>query len=75
MVYSTCTLSRAENDDVVASPLNSCDNIQAVDLTDLACSFSHNFTFSEGVQYGRLIVLEKGKAWGPMYVNKLWKTH
>ncbi|XP_069745550.1 tRNA (cytosine(34)-C(5))-methyltransferase, mitochondrial [Narcine bancroftii] len=75
MVYSTCTLSRAENDDVVASLLNSCDNIQTVDLTDLACSFSHSFTFAEDVQYGQLIVPEKGKPWGPMYVSKLWKTH
>ncbi|XP_051870032.1 tRNA (cytosine(34)-C(5))-methyltransferase, mitochondrial-like isoform X2 [Pristis pectinata] len=75
MVYSTCTLSRAENDDVVASLLNSCDNIQTVDLTDLACSLSHSFTFAEGVQYGQLIVPEKGRTWGPMYVSKLWKTH
>uniref|UniRef100_UPI00398E78E0 tRNA (cytosine(34)-C(5))-methyltransferase, mitochondrial n=1 Tax=Pristiophorus japonicus TaxID=55135 RepID=UPI00398E78E0 len=75
VVYSTCTLSQAENDDVVASLLNSCDNIQAVDLTDLACSLSHNFTFAEGVQYGQLIVPERGKTWGPMYVSKLSKLH
>ncbi|XP_067848939.1 tRNA (cytosine(34)-C(5))-methyltransferase, mitochondrial isoform X2 [Heptranchias perlo] len=75
VVYSTCTLSQAENDDVVASLLNSCDNIQAADLTELACSLSHNFTFAEGVQYGLLIVPERGKTWGPMYVSKLWKLH
>ncbi|XP_059824198.1 tRNA (cytosine(34)-C(5))-methyltransferase, mitochondrial isoform X2 [Hypanus sabinus] len=75
MVYSTCTLSRAENDDVVASLLNSCDNVQTVDLTDLACSLVHSFTFAEGVQHGLLVVPEKDKTWGPMYVSKLWKTH
>ncbi|XP_072441175.1 tRNA (cytosine(34)-C(5))-methyltransferase, mitochondrial isoform X1 [Chiloscyllium punctatum] len=75
VVYSTCTLSRAENDDVVASVLNSYDNVQAVDLTGLASSLAHNFTFAEGVQYGLLIVPEKGRFWGPMYVSKLHKLH
>ncbi|XP_048459234.1 tRNA (cytosine(34)-C(5))-methyltransferase, mitochondrial isoform X1 [Rhincodon typus] len=73
VVYSTCTLSRAENDDVVASVLNSYDNVQAVDLTGLARSLAHNFTFAEGVQYGQLIVPEQGRFWGPMYVSKLLK--
>lgn len=75
LVYSTCTLSRAENDDVVASLLNSYDNIQTVNLADLARSLSHNFTFAKGVQHGQLIVPVKGKTWGPMYVSKLWKVH
>ncbi|XP_041067945.1 tRNA (cytosine(34)-C(5))-methyltransferase, mitochondrial [Carcharodon carcharias] len=75
VVYSTCTLSRAENDDVVASVLNSYDNIQAVDLTGLARSLTDNFMFAEGVQHGQLIVPERGKFWGPMYVSKLCKLH
>ncbi|XP_078088127.1 tRNA (cytosine(34)-C(5))-methyltransferase, mitochondrial [Mustelus asterias] len=75
VVYSTCTLSQAENDDVVASVLNSYDNIQAVDLTGLARSLADYFTFAEGVQHGQLVVPERGKPWGPMYSSKLWKLH
>ncbi|XP_007885220.2 tRNA (cytosine(34)-C(5))-methyltransferase, mitochondrial [Callorhinchus milii] len=75
LVYSTCTLSHAENDDVVSSLLNSCDNIQAVDLTELSCALSHDFTFAKGIQHGLLIVPERSKTWGPLYVSKLCKLH
>ncbi|NXC34878.1 NSUN3 protein, partial [Campylorhamphus procurvoides] len=74
LVYSTCTLSRAENSDVINLILNSCSNIIPVDLSEMAKAVSQEFTFFGGMQQHELLVLpEKGRAWGPMYVAKLKK--
>ncbi|XP_028582622.2 tRNA (cytosine(34)-C(5))-methyltransferase, mitochondrial isoform X2 [Podarcis muralis] len=74
LVYSTCTLSKAENSDVVTHILNSCSNVCPVDMSALASSASQEFTLASGVQQHELLVLpERGKAWGPMYVAKLKK--
>ncbi|XP_042298838.1 tRNA (cytosine(34)-C(5))-methyltransferase, mitochondrial-like [Sceloporus undulatus] len=74
LVYSTCTLSKAENSDVITYILNSCSNVQPVDMGPLASSASQEFTFASGVQPHELLVLpERGKAWGPMYISKLKK--
>ncbi|XP_062983777.1 tRNA (cytosine(34)-C(5))-methyltransferase, mitochondrial [Elgaria multicarinata webbii] len=74
LVYSTCTLSKAENSDVVTHILDSCNNVLPMDLHTLASSASHEFTFASGVQQHELLVLpERGKAWGPMYISKLKK--
>ncbi|NXF82280.1 NSUN3 protein, partial [Sclerurus mexicanus] len=74
LVYSTCTLSRAENSDVINLVLNSCSNVIPVDMSEMAKAVSQEFTFFGGMQQHELLVLpEKGRAWGPMYVAKLKK--
>ncbi|MGH0147962.1 UNVERIFIED_CONTAM: hypothetical protein FKN15_044815 [Acipenser sinensis] len=75
VVYSTCTLSRAENSDVIASVLSSCDNVELVDLTGQVASMSQHFTFAPGNMLGHLVIPERGKTWGPMYVAKLKKLY
>ncbi|MGH0133663.1 UNVERIFIED_CONTAM: hypothetical protein FKN15_069675 [Acipenser sinensis] len=75
VVYSTCTLSRAENSDVIASVLSSCDNVELVDLTGQVASMSQHFTFAPGNMLGHLLIPERGKTWGPMYVAKLKKLY
>lgn len=74
MVYSTCTLSKAENSDVIDLILSSCRNVVPVDMSEMARGVSQEFTFLSGTQQHELLVLpEKGRAWGPMYVAKLKK--
>ncbi|KAM4681849.1 tRNA (cytosine(34)-C(5))-methyltransferase, mitochondrial [Amazona ochrocephala] len=74
LVYSTCTLSKAENSDVINLILNSCSNVMPVDISEMAKAVSHEFSFLSGTQQHELLVLpEKGRAWGPMYVAKLKK--
>ncbi|KAM3934325.1 tRNA (cytosine(34)-C(5))-methyltransferase, mitochondrial [Leptodactylus fuscus] len=73
VVYSTCTLSQAENDAVVSNILNSCRDVVPVDLSDMANTLSHEFTFAAHVTHGLLVLPHKGKAWGPMFVSKLLK--
>ncbi|XP_068882103.1 tRNA (cytosine(34)-C(5))-methyltransferase, mitochondrial isoform X2 [Aphelocoma coerulescens] len=74
LVYSTCTLSKAENSDVINLILNSCRNVMPVDISELARGVSQEFTFLSGMQQHELLVLPgKGRAWGPMYVAKLKK--
>ncbi|KAG8590752.1 hypothetical protein GDO81_006883 [Engystomops pustulosus] len=73
LVYSTCTLSQAENSAVVSNILNSCPDVLPVDLSDMANTLSHEFTFAANVTHGLLVLPHKGKAWGPMFVSKLIK--
>ncbi|KAG8136675.1 hypothetical protein E2320_005240 [Naja naja] len=74
LVYSTCTLSKAENNDVINHILDSCSNVLPVDLHTLLTSVSKEFSFAANVQQHELLVLpERGKAWGPMYISKLKK--
>ncbi|XP_026958649.1 tRNA (cytosine(34)-C(5))-methyltransferase, mitochondrial isoform X3 [Sagmatias obliquidens] len=75
LVYSTCTLSKAENQDVISEVLNSCSNIMPVDIKEMARTCSQDFTFAPtGQECGLLVIPDKGKAWGPMYVAKLKKS-
>ncbi|NWQ97093.1 NSUN3 protein, partial [Burhinus bistriatus] len=74
LVYSTCTLSKAENSDVINLILNSCSSVVPVDISEIAKAVSQEFTFLNGTQQHELLVLPgKGRAWGPMYVAKLQK--
>ncbi|XP_056415303.1 tRNA (cytosine(34)-C(5))-methyltransferase, mitochondrial isoform X2 [Hyla sarda] len=73
VVYSTCTLSKAENSSVVSDVLNSCRDVLPVDLSDMANTLSHEFTFATHIPHGLLVLPHKGKAWGPMFVSKLIK--
>ncbi|NWY67714.1 NSUN3 protein, partial [Erithacus rubecula] len=75
LVYSTCTLSKAENSDVINLILNSCRNLMPVDISGMARGVSQEFSFLSGMQQHELLVLpERGRAWGPMYVAKLKKV-
>nr|XP_006116906.1 tRNA (cytosine(34)-C(5))-methyltransferase, mitochondrial [Pelodiscus sinensis] len=74
VVYSTCTLSKAENSDVISHILNSCSNVLPVDISELASVVSDEFSLLAGVQPHEILVLpSRGRAWGPMYVAKLKK--
>ncbi|XP_077150220.1 tRNA (cytosine(34)-C(5))-methyltransferase, mitochondrial [Ranitomeya variabilis] len=73
VVYSTCTLSEAENSAVVSNILNSCRDVIPVDLSDMANTLSHEFTFAAHVTHGLLVLPHTGKAWGPMFVSKFIK--
>ncbi|XP_012879628.1 PREDICTED: putative methyltransferase NSUN3 [Dipodomys ordii] len=74
LVYSTCTLSKAENQDVISAILNSYCNIVPVDIREIARTYSQHFTFAPtDHEYGCMVIPDRGKAWGPMYVAKLKK--
>ncbi|XP_068122256.1 tRNA (cytosine(34)-C(5))-methyltransferase, mitochondrial isoform X2 [Hyperolius riggenbachi] len=73
LVYSTCTLSKAENSDVISNILNSRTDVASVDLSHMTRAFSQDFTFAPQIPYGLLVVPDKGKSWGPMFVSKLIK--
>ncbi|XP_004446701.1 tRNA (cytosine(34)-C(5))-methyltransferase, mitochondrial isoform X2 [Dasypus novemcinctus] len=74
LVYSTCTLSKAENQNVISEILNSYSNLVPVDLKEMARTCTQDFTFaSTGQEWELLVIPDKGKAWGPMYVAKLKK--
>ncbi|NP_001414243.1 NOP2/Sun RNA methyltransferase 3 [Rattus norvegicus] len=74
LIYSTCTLSKAENQDVISEILTSDSNIVPMDISGIARTFSQDFTFAPTDQKCSLLVIpEKGKAWGPMYIAKLKK--
>ncbi|KAM5180788.1 tRNA (cytosine(34)-C(5))-methyltransferase, mitochondrial [Mantella aurantiaca] len=73
LVYSTCTLSRAENSNVISDILNSRSDVTPVDLSHLIRTLSHEFRFAEQVPYGLLVIPDKRKSWGPMFVSKLIK--
>ncbi|KAM4797139.1 tRNA (cytosine(34)-C(5))-methyltransferase, mitochondrial [Rhinophrynus dorsalis] len=73
LVYSTCTLSRAENSDVISNILSSSKNMVSVDLGHMVKALAHEFSFVSQVPHGLLVVPDKGKSWGPMFVAKLKK--
>lgn len=73
LVYSTCTLSKAENSNVISDILNSCHNVIPADLSHMTKSLSHEFRFAEEIPHGFLVIPDKGKSWGPMFVSKLIK--
>ncbi|XP_074048401.1 tRNA (cytosine(34)-C(5))-methyltransferase, mitochondrial isoform X2 [Macrotis lagotis] len=61
LVYSTCTLSKAENSDVIDQILNSHSDIIPVDMKEIASAGSHDFTFaSSGQEHGLLVLPDKG---------------
>lgn len=74
-MYSTCTLSKAENQDVISEILNSHSNVTPVDIKEMAITCSQDFTFAPtGQECGLLVIPDEGKSWGPMYVAKLKKS-
>ncbi|XP_076839151.1 tRNA (cytosine(34)-C(5))-methyltransferase, mitochondrial [Brachyhypopomus gauderio] len=73
VVYSTCTLSRAENQSVVEAVLTSCPGVELLDLEEeLIGSLSQHFTFARlQPPLGHLVIPEQGRTWGPMFVCRL----
>lgn len=73
VVYSTCTMSRAENQSVVEAVLASFQGVELLDLEQqLIDSLSDHFYFAHLCpSVGQLVIPQKGKTWGPMYVSRL----
>ncbi|XP_062303398.1 tRNA (cytosine(34)-C(5))-methyltransferase, mitochondrial isoform X1 [Osmerus eperlanus] len=78
VVYSTCTLSRAENQEVVEAVLSSVPGAELDDLEEeLVLPLSDHFTFAPPghAPSGILVVPHPGKTWGPMFVSRIKRTH
>ncbi|XP_072036671.1 5-cytosine rRNA methyltransferase NSUN4-like [Amphiura filiformis] len=76
VVYSTCTLSRLQNDDVVENAISTCRSqykIQAnvVDLSPLTSALDKVFNFWKECTYGQLVLPGLKRNFGPMYFCKL----
>ncbi|KAI4896492.1 hypothetical protein NFI96_020382, partial [Prochilodus magdalenae] len=73
VVYSTCTLSRAENQSVIEGVLTSCPSVELLDLEkELVGSLSEHFRFAcLQPPLGHLVIPVQGRTWGPMFVCKL----
>ncbi|XP_067260026.1 tRNA (cytosine(34)-C(5))-methyltransferase, mitochondrial isoform X1 [Chanodichthys erythropterus] len=77
VVYSTCTMSRAENQSVVEAVLASYQGVELLDLDQqLIDSLSDHFYFAHlRPSVGQLVIPQKGKTWGPMYVSQLRRIY
>ncbi|KAL2087386.1 hypothetical protein ACEWY4_016214 [Coilia grayii] len=77
VVYSTCTLSQAENHAVVEAVLATCPWVEPEDLQEeLANQVSEHFIFAPPLAPpGLLVVPERlGYTWGPMFLSRLRRT-
>ncbi|XP_051994117.1 tRNA (cytosine(34)-C(5))-methyltransferase, mitochondrial [Xyrauchen texanus] len=77
VVYSTCTMSLAENQSVVEAVLASYQGVELLDLEHkLIDSLSDNFNYANlHSSVGQLVIPQKGKTWGPMYVSRLKRIY
>ncbi|XP_051560378.1 tRNA (cytosine(34)-C(5))-methyltransferase, mitochondrial-like [Myxocyprinus asiaticus] len=77
VVYSTCTMSLAENQSVVEAVLASYQGVELLDLEHkLIDSLSDNFNYANlHPSVGQLVIPQKGKTWGPMYVSRLKRIY
>ncbi|XP_043091294.1 tRNA (cytosine(34)-C(5))-methyltransferase, mitochondrial isoform X1 [Puntigrus tetrazona] len=77
VVYSTCTLSRAENQSVVEAVLASHQGVELLELEQhLIGSLSDRFCFARiHPSVGQLVIPEKCRTWGPMYVSRLRRIY
>ncbi|XP_048052925.1 tRNA (cytosine(34)-C(5))-methyltransferase, mitochondrial isoform X1 [Megalobrama amblycephala] len=77
VVYSTCTMSQAENQSVVEAVLASYQGVELLDLDQqLIDSLSDHFYFAHlRPSVGQLVIPQKGKTWGPMYVSQLRRIY
>lgn len=77
VVYSTCTMSRAENQSVVEEVLASYPGVELQELEQqFIDSLSDHFCFAHlHPSVGQLVIPQKGKTWGPMYVSQLKKIY
>ncbi|XP_055766539.1 tRNA (cytosine(34)-C(5))-methyltransferase, mitochondrial-like [Salvelinus fontinalis] len=79
VVYSTCTLSRSENQEVVEAVLNTCPGVELQDLEEeLALPLQEHFTFTplgHTPSLGLLVVPHQGQTWGPMFLSRIKRIH
>uniref|UniRef100_A0A674AHR2 tRNA (cytosine(34)-C(5))-methyltransferase, mitochondrial-like n=1 Tax=Salmo trutta TaxID=8032 RepID=A0A674AHR2_SALTR len=79
VVYSTCTLSRSENQEVVEAVLNTCPGVELQDLEEeLALPLQEHFTFTplgHTPSLGLLVVPQQGQTWGPMFLSRIKRLH
>ncbi|KAM9397471.1 tRNA (cytosine(34)-C(5))-methyltransferase, mitochondrial [Salvelinus alpinus] len=79
VVYSTCTLSRSENQEVVEAVLNTCPGVELQDLEEeLALPLQEHFTFTplgHTPSLGLLVVPQQGQTWGPMFLSCIKRIH
>ncbi|XP_059410220.1 tRNA (cytosine(34)-C(5))-methyltransferase, mitochondrial isoform X2 [Carassius carassius] len=77
VVYSTCTMSRAENQSVVEAVLASYQGVELLELEPhLIDSLSDHFCFAHfHPSVGQLVIPQKGQTWGPMYVSRLRRIY
>ncbi|KAK2908958.1 hypothetical protein Q8A67_004795 [Cirrhinus molitorella] len=77
VVYSTCTMSQAENQSVVEAVLASYQGVELLELEQhLIDSLSEQFCFAHfHSSVGWLVIPQKGKTWGPMYVSRLRRIY
>lgn len=77
VVYSTCTMSCAENQLVVEAVLESYPGVELLDLTqEFIDLLSDHFYFARlHLPVGQLVIPKKGKTWGPMYVSRLKRLY
>lgn len=76
VVYSTCTLSCAENQEVVEAVLSffpcRLENLEE----ELVLPLSEHFSFAPlgPAPSGLLVVPHPGRTWGPMFVSRIKRT-
>ena len=75
-MYSTCTLSFAQNDGVIQQVLDEIwrsTNIELVieDLTPMMTLFKKTFKFYDGCRFGQLVIPSLSSNYGPMYFCKI----
>ncbi|XP_010885082.1 tRNA (cytosine(34)-C(5))-methyltransferase, mitochondrial isoform X1 [Esox lucius] len=91
VVYSTCTLSRSENQDVVKAVLNTFPGAELDDLEEeVVLPLQQHFTFAPPCRphallsptllghtpsCGLLVVPHPGQTWGPMFLSRIKRTH
>ncbi|KAL1021658.1 hypothetical protein UPYG_G00016230 [Umbra pygmaea] len=91
VVYSTCTLSCSENQEVVEAVLNSCPGAELDNLVEelvlplqehftFAPPCSHNASLSHTLSgnthmHGILVVPQPGQTWGPMFLSRFKRIH
>ncbi|XP_016418504.1 putative methyltransferase NSUN3 [Sinocyclocheilus rhinocerous] len=77
VVYSTCTMSRAENQSVVEAVLASYQGVEPLELEQyLIDSLSDHFCFAHfHPSVGQLVIPQRDKTWGPMYVSRLRRIY
>ena len=77
VVYSTCTLSPFENDDVINWAVTEASNMHGFKVQSVNFCNGFNldeFCISDTVRHGLLVTPSKTKNWGPMFTSKLLKV-
>ena len=76
MVYSTCTLSFAQNDGVVQQVIDEIwkstnIDIMVEDLEPMQTMFKNTLNFYTGCRFGQLVIPTLSSNFGPMYFCKI----